>query len=316
MTNSTPSARLTAISSQLSANPSVGDAPSTTLPPILTRGPPPTAPRVADKVVIITGANSAIGIGRAAAHQYASHGCRALYICDYDGSNLAAHKSELESLYPSTEVHTRTFDAADESAVKAVVDAAVKQYGRLDVFFANAGITGPHAAFTDIDVEDFQQVFRTNTLSVFLACKHAAPAMQITSASKPESKGSIILTASVAGLRSNAGSTPYSASKAAVINLATTTAYQLVGTNVRVNALCPGLIETGMTVPVFESARARGTEKKIGQLNPMRRAGVADEVARVALFLGSDDASYINGQAWAVDGGLSAGLPYVPGKLA
>jgi NAD(P)-dependent dehydrogenase (short-subunit alcohol dehydrogenase family) len=140
--------------------------------------------------------------------------------------------------------------------------------------------------------------------------------MQQTSDSKPSPQGSIILTASVAGLRSNAGSTPYSASKAAVVSLAQTSAFQLAGTNVRVNALCPGLIETGMTAVVFEAARARGTEKKIGQLNPLKRGGVADEIARVALFLGSDDSSYVNGQAWAVDGGLSAGHPFVPGKIS
>ena len=152
--------------------------------------------------------------------------------------------------------------------------------------------------------------------SVFLAAKYAAPAMQKTSSSKPESRGSIIGTASVAGLRSNAGSTPYSASKAAVVSLAQTLSYQLVGTGVRVNAICPGIIETGMTAPVYEAARQRGTEKKIGQLNPMRRGGHADEVARVALFLGSDESTYVNGQAWAVDGGLSAGHPYVPGRMA
>ena len=117
-------------------------------------------------------------------------------------------------------------------------------------------------------------------------------------------------------MRSNAGSTPYSASKAAVVSLAQTTAFQLAGTGVRVNAICPGLIETGMTASTFEAARARGTEHKIGQLNPLKRAACADEVARVALFLASDEASYVNGQAWAVDGGLSAGHPFVPGKLA
>lgn len=152
--------------------------------------------------------------------------------------------------------------------------------------------------------------------SVFLATKHAAPAMQITSASKPYPSGSIILTASVAGLRSNAGSTDYSASKAAVVSIAQTVAYQLTGTGVRINAICPGLIETGMTQAMYDAARARGTEHKIGQLNPLRRGAVADEVARVALFLGSDESSYVNGQAWAVCGGLSAGHPVVPGKLA
>lgn len=139
--------------------------------------------------------------------------------------------------------------------------------------------------------------------------------MAKTSPDKPVPGGSIIGTASVAGLRSNAGSTPYSASKAAVVSLAQTLAFQLAGTGVRINAICPGLIETGMTAPVYAAARARGTASKIGQLNPCRRGGHADEIARVALFLGSDESSYVNGQAWAVDGGLSAGHPYVPGRL-
>lgn len=145
--------------------------------------------------------------------------------------------------------------------------------------------------------------------------KYAAPAMQITSATKAFPSGSIICTASVAGLRSNAGGTDYSASKAAVVSIAQTTCYQLAGTGVRVNAICPGVIETGMTKIMYDAARARGTEKKIGQLNPLRRGAVADEVARVALFLGSDESSYMNGQAVTVCGGLSAGHPFVPGKL-
>lgn len=95
-----------------------------------------------------------------------------------------------------------------------------------------------------------------------------------------------------------------------------TCAYQLTGTGVRCNAVCPGLIETGMTKVTYDAARARGSEGKIGQLNPLRRGGIADEIARAVLFLASDEASYVNGQAWAVDGGLSAGLPFVPGKLA
>lgn len=139
--------------------------------------------------------------------------------------------------------------------------------------------------------------------------------MQATSPSKPHPSGSIIATASVAGLRSNAGGSDYSASKAAVINLVQTAAYQLTGTGIRVNAVLPGLIETGMTEPVFAAARRRGTEGRIGQLNPLGRGGVADEVARVVGFLGGEGASYVNGQGWVVDGGLSAGLPFVPGRL-
>lgn len=160
------------------------------------------------------------------------------------------------------------------------------------------------------------RTMRVNALGVFLCFKHAALAMQKTSEEKKYPGGSILGTASVAGIRSNAGGTDYSASKAAVVSMAQTMAYQLAGTGIRVNAICPGVIETGMTKPMFDAARGRGTERKIGQLNPLQRGAVADEVARVALFLGSDEASYVNGQAWAVCGGLSAGHPFVPGKIA
>lgn len=140
--------------------------------------------------------------------------------------------------------------------------------------------------------------------------------MLVTSDSKPYPSGSIVATASVAGLRSNAGATDYSASKAAVVSIMQTSAYQLAGSGIRCNAICPGIIETGMTSLMYEMARARGSERKIGQLNPLMRGGIADEIARVALFLSSDSSSYVNGQAWAVDGGLSAGHPFVPGKIA
>ncbi|KAM5342981.1 hypothetical protein ACJ41O_013947 [Fusarium nematophilum] len=286
------------------------------LPPINKVAPGSSKLRVQGKVVIITGANSPMGIGRATAHQYAESGARALYLCDFNGKHLESHKHEITAAFPSVEVHTRRFDASEERQVKEVVDDAIKRYGRLDVFFANAGVAGPTTLFSDFGSDDFMSIMKTNTLSVFLAAKHAAPAMMETSADKPQAGGSIIGTASVAGIRSNAGSTPYSASKAAVVSLAQTIAYQLAGTGVRVNAVCPGLIETGMTAPVYDMARARGNEKKIGQLNPTRRGGQADEIARVVLFLGSDESSYVNGQAWAVDGGLSAGHPFVPGKLA
>ncbi|KAL8380927.1 hypothetical protein RB595_005292 [Gaeumannomyces hyphopodioides] len=298
------------------------------LPPIKTVAGDSASPRVKDKVVIVTGANSPLGIGRAAAHQFAANGARAVYLCDYDDSHLLAHQREMLSLYapaasadpppqgPALEVHVRQFDAADEEAVKGVVADALARYGRLDVFFANAGVVGPPALFADVDADGFMDVMRVNALGPFLAAKHAAPAMRRVVPSKPLPGGSIVMTASVAGIRSNAGPTPYSASKAAVVSMAQTMAYQLAGTGVRVNAICPGLIETGMTAPVFESARRRGTEGKVGQLNPLRRAAHADEVARVALFLGSDESSYVNGQAWAVDGGLSAGHPYIPGKTS
>ena len=121
--------------------------------------------------------------------------------------------------------------------------------------------------------------------------------------------GSIILTASVAGIRSGAGGPAYSASKAGVINLAQVSAQQMSETGVRVNAICPGLTETGMTKPTFDYAREKEVMHKVGRLNPLRRAAQPSELANVALFLASDQASYVNGQAIAVDGGLSSSHP-------
>ncbi|KAL4872882.1 hypothetical protein BDV12DRAFT_127461 [Aspergillus spectabilis] len=273
-------------------------------------------PRVKDKVAIVTGTNSPQGIGRAAAHQYAHNGAKAIYLLDYTSTHLSTHAREIQSLYPSVKVHTYAIDAADEASLKSVIEHALSTYGRLDIFFANAGVSGSNQLFSDVTAKQFTETLRVNTLGVFLAAKHASLAMRKTSDEKPYPGGSIICTASVAGLRSNAGSTDYSASKAAVVSIAQTVAYQLSGTGIRINAICPGVVETGMTAAMYDAARARGTQRKIGQLNPLQRGAVADEVARVALFLGSDESSYVNGQAWAVCGGLSAGHPFVPGKLA
>ena len=123
--------------------------------------------------------------------------------------------------------------------------------------------------------------------------------------------GSIVCTASVAGLRANAGGVDYSASKAGVISLVQTIAYELYGTGVRINAVCPGLIETGMTEPIFAGARRKGTADRIGQINPSARHGSPEEIAEMVCFLLSDAGSYVNGQAIAVDGGLSASHPWV-----
>jgi len=186
----------------------------------------------------------------------------------------------------------------------------VQAFGGLDVFYANAGVSGGLVPLLDLEADAFRALLEVNLIGPFLAIKHAASYM------KDHGGGSIICTASVAGIRSGAGSPHYSASKAGVISLVQTSAYQLTGTGIRVNAICPGLIETGMTQPLFDYARQTGKEKKIGQLNPLRRGGVPEEIANVAAFLASDRASYVNGQAWAVDGGLTASLPIVPGKMA
>ncbi|GAB7346920.1 hypothetical protein MBLNU459_g1988t1 [Dothideomycetes sp. NU459] len=311
------SARLEALSEQLSTpRPNPGTFES--IPRIPSIAAPSTSPRAAGKVVIITGCNSPLGIGRATAHQFAAQGARAVYVSDFDTTHLDTHVREIGQLYPGTEVHARKIDAGDEAQIRGLVKECMDKYGRLDVFFANAGVSGTMERIYDEaeSAKNFMATMRVNALSAFLATKYASRAMMVTSKDKPYPAGSIVATASVAGLRSNAGPTDYSASKAAVVSIMQTSAYQLAGTGIRCNAICPGVIETGMTSKMYEMARSRGTDKKIGQLNPLQRGAVADEVARVALFLGSDEASYVNGQAWAVCGGLSAGHPFVPGKLA
>jgi NAD(P)-dependent dehydrogenase (short-subunit alcohol dehydrogenase family) len=194
-------------------------------------------------------------------------------------------------------------DSSSDADVAGAVATALREFGALDVVYANAGISGGWVPLQEQSADHWAQILKINLIGTFLAVKHASAEMV------KRGKGSIILTASVAGLRSGAGGMPYSASKAGVISLAQTSANQLAGSGVRVNAICPGLIETGMTRPIFEQARARGSEKRIGQLNPLRRAGVPNEIAQMALFLASDAASYVNGQAFAVDGGLSSSHP-------
>jgi NAD(P)-dependent dehydrogenase (short-subunit alcohol dehydrogenase family) len=261
--------------------------------------------RLQGKRAIVTGAAS--GIGRASARRFAAEGASVL-IADRAEEGLEETRKLIAAESGEAKVSVRRFDAGSEADVKAVIAQAQSELGGLDVFFANAGISGMPLLISETSVEQFQEILRVNLLGPFLAIKYAGPVMAA------QKKGSIICTASVAGLRSGAGPVSYSASKAGVINLVTVAAQQLRGTGVRVNAICPGLIETGMTKPLFDYAKAAGKEHKVGQLNPLLRAGQPDELAAAALFLASDDASYVNGHALVVDGGLSSSLPVVTPK--
>jgi len=262
------------------------------------------------KVCIITGAGSEFGIGRATAYSFATNGAAAIVVSDVDEKVLQLAEI-LRKTFPDTKFIGKTADASNEESVKLLVALALQEFERLDVFFANAGIIRP-ALMHSITVEEYEEVMRVNTQSVFLAIKYGSEAMKLTNDKKEVSNGSIIATASVAGLRASAGPLHYSASKAAVINMVQTSCMNLAGTNIRVNAVCPGLIETNMTKPMFDLARSRGTQGKIGQLNPTLRYGFPSEVANMVTFLASDMTSYVNGQAISVCGGLSASLPFVP----
>ncbi len=250
------------------------------------------------KIAIITGAGS--GIGRASALRFAAEGAK-LVIAD---KTEAVHETARLAIDAGGAAIALQIDAGVEADVKKLVETALSTYGGLDVAFANAGISGGMAGIFDLTPEDWTEILRVNLIGPWLIVKHAGKAM--ADAGKG---GSIILTASVAGIRSGAGGPAYSASKAGVINLAMVTAQQLSETGVRCNAICPGLTETGMTKPTFDYAKTKDVMHKVGRLNPLRRAAQPDELANVALFLASDQASYINGQAIAVDGGLSSSHP-------
>src|SRR5215212_3328338 len=194
--------------------------------------------RLSGKVAIVTGAAS--GIGKAAVELFRSEGAEVV------GTDIAAG----DDLFAA--------DAGNEEDVKRLVEHAVATHGGLDIVFANAGISGGLASIFEQSAEDWAEILRVDLIGPFLAIKHAAPVM------KARGGGSIICTASVAGLRSGAGGAAYSAAKAGVINLVTVSATQLCGANIRVNAICPGLIQTGMTQPLYDMAREAGKEERIG----------------------------------------------------
>ena len=238
--------------------------------------------RLSGKAAIVTGAAS--GIGKATVELFRSEGATVVGADVSEGADTNA-------------------DAGSEADVKRLVDNTVAKHGRLDIFFANAGISGGWATIRDQTAADWAEILRINLIGPFLAIKYAGPVIA------KGGGGSIICTASVAGLRSGAGGAAYSASKAGVINLVQTSAQQLYGSGVRVNAICPGLIETGMTKGIYDMAKAAGQEQRIGELNPLNRGGEPTEIANAALFLASDESSYVNGAALVVDGGLSSSHP-------
>jgi len=253
--------------------------------------------RLAGKVAVITGASS--GIGRATAVLFAREGAKVA---------LGSRREDLLKVLVEeivTEGGTaimRKTDVAKENEVKDLIEAALSAFGQIDILVNNAGTSGGLSGLEVQDDKEWLDVYRTNVLGTVYATKHVAKHMM------ERKQGAIVNLSSVAGIRSGAGGNAYSASKAAIINFTMTSACDLGGYHVRVNAVCPGLIETEMTKPVFDYARAKGKEGKLGSRCELRRYGVPVEIAYAILFLASDEASYITGQALPVDGGNTASL--------
>ena len=253
--------------------------------------------RLDAKVAVITGGAS--GIGEAAARIFAAEGARVVIadIQDERGEALAAGLGGA-AVYQHTDV-TR------EDDVRAVVARAVSAFGRIDCIYNNAGFIGAVGPIEDIPVDEYDRTMAVLLRSVFLGMKFAAPPM------KAQGAGSIISTASVAGLMAGEGPHVYATAKAAIVHLTRSVALELGPHGVRVNCICPGATLTPLVLQgIPETPQAEDAVKAVfTRFQPIPRAGMPDDIARAALWLASDDSTFVTGQAIAVDGGLSSTHP-------
>jgi NAD(P)-dependent dehydrogenase (short-subunit alcohol dehydrogenase family) len=251
--------------------------------------------RLDGKVAVITGAAS--GMGRATAIRFAKEGA-AVVVADLNSQGGEATISEIAAT-GGRAVFQRT-DVGVENDIKSLIDRAVKEYGRLDITYNNAGIGGATGRLTDIKAEDWDKTFVILTRAVFLGIKHSIEPM------RKAGGGSIISTASVAGLKGAAGLHAYSAAKAAVVNLTESAAIELGHDRIRVNCICPGSIVTPL---VYRGMRGGEEEaqRNMARMQPIPRAGRPEDIAAMALFLASDDAEWVTGTAMIVDGGMNTG---------
>ena len=254
--------------------------------------------RLVGKVAVITGGAS--GIGEATVRLFVEEGCKVVIADRQDekGGQLAESLGEA-AVYAHTDVSL-------EEDVKAAVETAVSAFGRLDCMFNNAGIGQDFIPLEDVAMADYQRLVAINLGGVFLGMKHAAPVM------KRQGNGSIINTASVAGILAGNGGHIYSATKSAVIGLTKTAATELGESGIRVNCICPG----GIITPIFANAAGHpdeaakvmaALETSFAALQPIRRAGLPLDIATAALWLAADESSFVNGLSLVVDGGATCG---------
>jgi len=261
------------------------------------------AGRLDGKVAVITGGAS--GMGRATALRFLAEGARVV-VADL---NDATGKEFLEAAAQDGHERGVRFirtDVAEEADVAAMIDLAVSDFGRVDVVFNNAGIGGAFGPVTDLEVEDWDFTFGVLVRGVFLGIKHGARAMK-----RQGDGGSIINTASVAGLSGGAGPLCYSAAKAAVVNLTRAASLELAPEKIRVNAICPG----GILTPLIHRGSPDAARPRLQQLQPWPEVGVGEHIAGAALFLSSDDARFVTGEALVVDGGLTAAGPNLISRM-
>jgi NAD(P)-dependent dehydrogenase (short-subunit alcohol dehydrogenase family) len=252
--------------------------------------------RFEDKVALITGGGS--GLGLAVARQMSSEGASVVLV-DWDAASLDAAEKEIAR--DGRKVRSLRGDVSEEGTATAAVGIARSEFGRLDVLFNNAGIDPLRArSVIETEVADWDRVLDVNVKSAYLMSRAAIPLM------REGGGGSIVNTASIAGLKPAGDEAAYSVSKAAMVSLTGTLALDFAADGIRANCVCPGYMEMVMTdrrrdlTDEQQAARAAGAAARV----PLGRQGRYEEVARAVLFLAGPDASYITGASLVVDGGL------------
>ena len=248
--------------------------------------------RLKGKVALVTGGGS--GMGRASCLLFAREGATVAVVDRADEAGEGTVRLIADEGGDASFIHADVADAAD---VERMVETTVQTYGRLDVLFNNAGIEGPSVDLLDYGEDDWARIIAVNLTAVYRAMRAAIPHMI------SQGGGVILTTASVAGLVGLARSSAYSAAKAGVIGLSRTVALEYGPRNIRVNCICPGFIAT----PMLDRVLGDRPESVLHRLAPLRRVGTAEDIARAALYLASDEASYVTGVPFVVDGGYAAG---------